>query len=63
MTVSPWGSIYVDGQLLARETDVRQTFDLPPGSHRVAAEHPQLGRREVVVQVRPAQSTSVTLEL
>lgn len=63
VSVVPWGSIYVDGQLVARETDVRQTFTLPPGRHTVAAEHPTLGRTETTVDLRPGGSRTVTLEL
>lgn len=63
VAVVPWGTIYVDGQLMARETDVRQSFSLPPGTHTVAAEHPSLGRREIRVEIRPGQSRSVTVEL
>jgi hypothetical protein len=63
VSVVPWGSIYVDGQLVARETDVRQTFTLPPGRHTIAAEHPTLGRTETTVDLRPGRSRTVTLEL
>jgi hypothetical protein len=63
VSVIPWGSIYLDGQIVARETDVRQSFTLPPGRHTVAAEHPTLGRTETTVNLRPGASRSVTLEL
>jgi hypothetical protein len=63
VTVVPWGSIYIDGQLVVRETDVRQTFTLPPGPHTIAAEHPTLGRTEATIDLIPGSTRSVTLEL
>ena len=63
IAVVPWGTITVDGQVRARETDMRQTFSLAPGSHRVVAEHPTLGRREFNVEVRPGRTTDLSVEL
>ncbi len=41
--VQPWGSIYVDGELQRKDTDVQFTTDLPVGMHDVRVVHPSLG--------------------
>lgn len=61
--VNPWGSVYVDGTLRARDTDLRQDLSLPPGAHRVRVVHPELGAQEQEVQVRPGQVTSLLFDL
>lgn len=61
--VRPWGTITVNGRVYARNTDLPATLELPPGTHRVRVEHPQLGLREQLVEVRPGQTTRVVLDL
>lgn len=61
--VAPWGSVYVDGDLRARDTDLRQDLSLPPGAHRVRVVHPDLGAQEQEIQVRPGQVTSLLFDL
>ncbi len=59
----PWGSIYIDGQLRARDLDVRLTTPLSAGTHRVAAVHPVLGTREATVQIQPNRTHEVVIDL
>jgi len=59
----PWGSIYVNGELRAQDTDLQHVLTLPVGTHRVRAVHPQLGAQERVVEVRADQTTRVVLDL
>jgi hypothetical protein len=63
VAVRPWGSIYIDGALYARETDVRHTLPLPAGPHRVRVVHPVLGSRASTVDILPGQTTEVNLDL
>jgi hypothetical protein len=61
--VHPWGSIYIDGTLLARDTDLRRSLDVAAGSHVVRVVHPVLGVQERRVDVQAGQTTSVTFDL
>lgn len=63
VVVHPWGSIYIDGTLHARDTDLRYEVTLPVGEHRVRVEHPSLGAWERTVNVTPDQPTSLTADL
>ena len=60
--VSPWGSVFVDGDLVARDTDIKVEVDVPLGRHRVRAVHPELGTLERTVSVG-SKGSSVTLDL
>jgi len=61
--VRPWGSIYIDGTLLARDTDLRRSLDVAAGSHVVRVVHPVLGEQERRVDVRAGETTSLTFDL
>ena len=61
--VRPWGSIYVDGHLAKLNTDVQHTAALPEGRHVVRVEHPALGTREQVVEIRNGQPRHVIFDL
>ena len=59
----PWGSIYVGGQLVKRDTDVLFSTTLPTGFHTVRVVHPVLGAQEQTVEVRPGHTTRVVFNL
>lgn len=59
----PWGTIYVDGTLHARESDVWYETDVPAGGHRVTVVHPALGQRMQEVQVQAGEETSIVVDL
>ncbi len=61
--VRPWGTILIDGAVAARETDVRYEAAVAAGPHRVRAEHPVLGSREVEVVVGAGEAAEVVLDL
>lgn len=63
VVVQPWGTIYIDGQVHRRDSDVTYRTDLPPGTHRVRAVHPMLGEMERTVTVPPGGSARITLDL
>jgi hypothetical protein len=59
----PWGTIYVNGTLHVRESDVWYETDLPAGTHRVTVVHPALGQRAQAVEVRSGEETAVVVDL
>lgn len=61
--VRPWGSIYIDGVLVKRDTDVQHTASLSPGAHSIQIRHPVLGVRERTVQIQPNETTRVIFDL
>jgi hypothetical protein len=63
VVVRPWGSVYVNGVLHARDTDLTVEASLPPGSHQVRVVHPQLGSIERTVEVRADGRTAAVFDL
>jgi hypothetical protein len=59
----PWGTIYINGDLHARESDVWYETAMPAGRHRVTVVHPALGQRVTEVKVQPDESTSIVVDL
>ena len=59
----PWGTLYINGTLHARETDVWYETQVPVGTHRVTAVHPALGTQAQTVEVRADEETSIVLNL
>jgi hypothetical protein len=59
----PWGTIYVDGTLHVRESDVWYETELPAGRHRVTVVHPALGQRAQAVDVPPGGEAAVVVDL
>ncbi|MGI9174078.1 MAG: PEGA domain-containing protein [Rhodothermales bacterium] len=60
--VKPWGSIYINGTLHQRETDVRYATSLPPDVYRVTAVHPTLGTSEHTVRVTAGEEASLEVD-
>lgn len=61
--VRPWGSIYIDGTLRQRESDIQYSATLPVGSHHLRIEHPTLGMREREVHIDAGQSVNLVFDL
>jgi hypothetical protein len=59
----PWGTIYVNDTLHARERDVWYETDLPAGTHRITVVHPALGEQTREVEVRAGAEASVVVDL
>jgi hypothetical protein len=59
----PWGTIYIDETLHARESDVWYETELPAGAHQVTVVHPVLGRQTRQVTLRAGEEHSVIVEL
>lgn len=63
VTVRPWGTIAIDGEVRRRDADVTFETPLSAGTHRVSAVHPTLGQVEQTVTVRPGETLRLTLNL
>lgn len=59
----PWGTIYVNETLHARESDVWYETQLPAGSHQIRVVHPVLGEKRQEVQVQVDEETSIVIDL
>jgi hypothetical protein len=59
----PWGSIYIDTQRRAENSDVWYETTLPTGPHTVTARHPVLGEQSRSVTVAARDTQSVVLDL
>jgi hypothetical protein len=63
VVVRPWGSVYVDGVLHARDSDLRHDLIVPVGTRVVRAVHPMLGTQEWRVEVEADRRTDVEFDL
>lgn len=61
--VWPWGSVYIDDVLHARDTDVQYRVQLPVGAHRVRVFHPTLGSAEKTVRVMAGAPQQLVIDL
>ena len=59
----PWGTIYIDGVLHKRNTDVMYRTELPSGTHEVRIEHPTFGTRTRQVTIEAGQSVREVFDL
>ena len=59
----PWGTIYINEALHARESDVWYETTLPIGEHQVTVVHPALGTQTREVAVRAGEESSVIVDL
>jgi hypothetical protein len=59
----PWGTIYIDETLHARESDVWYETELPIGTHQVTVVHPVLGEQTRQVNVEAEAERSVVIDL
>ncbi len=60
--VRPRGSIYIDGDLKKRDTNVQYKIDLPVGTHQVKAVHPTLGTWEKKVEIEPDRLQQIPID-
>ena len=59
----PWGTIYINETLHARESDVWYETELPVGTHQVTVVHPVLGRQTRQVSVEAGAERDVVVDL
>ncbi len=60
--VKPWGSIYIDGELHKKDTNVKYNVSLPLGEHTIEAVHPTLGRRQKAIQLENPEAETVVID-
>ncbi len=58
----PWGTIYLDGELVQDATNVRFSKTVVPGPVRITVVHPLLGRWEKVAIVEPGGTVSFVVD-
>ena len=61
--VRPWGSIYINGERHAQDSDVWYVTELQAGTYTVTARHPSLGEQARTVQVAAGDTLSVVLNV
>ena len=49
--VIPWGNIFIDDQLISKESQLKQTMDLAAGFHQLRVEHPTRGTYDKSIRV------------
>ena len=59
----PWGTIYIDGALHKRNTDVVYRAQLPAGTHEIRVIHPTFGERTRQVVVGAGQTVMEVFDL
>lgn len=59
----PWGTIYIDDSLHARESDIWYETELPVGEHRIRVVHPSLGEETRVVNLEAEEENEITVNL
>lgn len=61
--VRPWGSIYINGERRAQDSDVWYMTELQAGTYTVTARHPSLGEQARTVEVAAGDTLSVVLNV
>jgi len=59
ISIQPWGSIYIDGQLKKKDTNIKYSSVLPAGEHTVKVIHPLYGNWEKVIHVRDGETINI----
>lgn len=59
----PWGSIYINGERHAQDSDVWYVTELQAGAYTVTARHPSLGETARTVEVAAGDTLSVVLDV
>ena len=59
--VIPWGNIFIDDQLISKESQLKQTMDLAAGFHQLRVEHPTLGTYDKSIRVEDDKTTEVVV--
>ncbi len=60
--VLPWGNIYIDGKLRRSETNVRESFELSAGPHRIKVTHPKHGYCQETIRLKPDGQLSLVYD-
>lgn len=60
--VKPWGSIYIDGELNKKDTDIKYTTELPACEHIIRVVHPTFGVCEKTIEIEDKKSVEMTVD-
>ena len=60
--IRPWGSIYVDGIMKEKDTNIQFQTALPVGVHQVKAVHPALGEWEQQVKIETDHTQDLVID-
>jgi len=60
--IRPWGSIYVDGVLQKKDTNIQFETTLPAGLHKLKAQHPALGEWEKQIKIDPNKTLEYVID-
>ncbi len=59
ISIQPWGSIYIDGQLKKKDTNINYASILRAGEHTVKVVHPLYGDWEKVIDIRDGETINI----
>jgi hypothetical protein len=62
LIVIPWANVFVDGVQRGTESQ-RLELTLPPGTHRLRLENPNMQARDTTIVIRPGEPTPVRIQL
>jgi serine/threonine protein kinase len=62
LSVQPWGTVSIGPEALGK-TPLARPIPLPPGTHKVHVQHPQLGERELEVRISVGDTLRRSLDL
>ncbi|MCI0552459.1 MAG: PEGA domain-containing protein, partial [Anaerolineae bacterium] len=60
--VKPFGSIYVDGRLMKKDTNIQYATVLPAGEYQLRAVHPVFGTWEKRIVIEPERRADFTID-
>ncbi|MGD9898674.1 MAG: PEGA domain-containing protein [Calditrichaceae bacterium] len=60
--VKPWGTIYIDGKLMKKETDIKYMVQLPAVKHVVRVIHPSLGVCEKEINIKDKETVKFSVD-
>lgn len=61
--VRPWGTVFINGEVHQRETDVVYRTQLPAGTHRIRVTHPTLGTATRTIRVQAGSTARIEFDL
>ena len=60
--IKPFGSIYIDGRLMKKDTNVQYDTGIPVGSHQLRVVHPKFGTWEKTIEVEPNRRLDLPID-
>ncbi len=60
--IKPWGTLYIDDDLISENTDLKQKLNLNVGTHRIRVEHPTFGSIGKAVKINKNQTNDLIID-